>query len=87
MGIISSFLPAFLLSGFIFSIENMPVVVQSLTYIFPARYLVTLLKAIFLKGIGVTLLWTELGLLLAYCTIVFVVSHPGSRKQTRVGAW
>jgi ABC-2 type transport system permease protein len=53
MGILSSFLPAFLLSGFIFSIENMPVVVQVLTHIFPARYFVTLLKAIFLKGIGV----------------------------------
>ena len=74
MGIISSFLPAFLLSGFIFSIENMPVVVQALTHIFPARYFVTLLKAIFLKGIGVTLLWTELGFLLAYCTIVFVAA-------------
>jgi ABC-2 type transport system permease protein len=74
MGIISSFLPAFLLSGFVFSIENMPVVVQALTHIFPARYFVTLLKAIFLKGIGVTLLWTELGFLLAYCTIVFVAA-------------
>jgi ABC-2 type transport system permease protein len=74
MGIISSFLPAFLLSGFIFSIENMPAVVQAMTHIFPARYFVTLLKAIFLKGIGVTLLWTELGLLLAYCTIVFIAA-------------
>jgi ABC-2 type transport system permease protein len=74
MGIISSFLPAFLLSGFVFSIENMPVIVQALTHIFPARYFVTLLKAIFLKGIGVTLLWTELGFLLAYCTIVFIAA-------------
>ena len=74
MGIISSFLPAFLLSGFIFSIENMPAVVQAVTHILPARYFVTLLKAIFLKGIGVTLLWTELGFLLAYCTIVFVAA-------------
>jgi len=74
MGIISSFLPAFLLSGFIFSIENMPAVVQAMTHIFPARYFVTLLKAIFLKGIGVTLLWTELGLLLGYCTIVFIAA-------------
>jgi len=74
MGIISSFLPAFLLSGFVFSIENMPVVVQAVTHIFPARYFVTLVKAIFLKGIGISLLWTELGFLLAYCTIVFVAA-------------
>ena len=74
MAIISSFLPAFLLSGFVFSIENMPAIVQAVTHVFPARYFVTLLKAIFLKGIGVTLLWAELGFLLAYCTIVFVAA-------------
>ena len=53
MGVISSFLPAFLLSGFIFSIENMPWVVQVVTHIVPARYFVTMLKGIFLKGVGV----------------------------------
>jgi ABC-2 type transport system permease protein len=74
VGIVSSFLPAFLLSGFVFSIENMPAVVQIVTHIVPARYFVTLLKAIFLKGIGVGLLWTEFGFLLAYCTIVFVAA-------------
>lgn len=74
IGIISSFLPAFLLSGFVFSIENMPAVVQVVTHIVPARYFVTLLKAIFLKGIGVSLLWTELVFLLAYCTIVFAAA-------------
>ena len=72
MGIISSFLPAFLLSGFVFSIENMPAVVQAITHIVPARYFVTLMKAIFLKGVGVSLLWAELVFLLAYCTLVFV---------------
>jgi len=74
MGIISSFLPAFLLSGFVFSIENMPAVVQAVTHIVSARYFVTLLKAIFLKGIGVSLLWAELGFLLVYCTVVFVAT-------------
>jgi len=72
MGIISSFLPAFLLSGFVFSIENMPAVVQAVTHIVPARYFVTLMKAIFLKGVGVSLLWAELVFLLAYCILVFV---------------
>jgi ABC-2 type transport system permease protein len=74
MGIISSFLPAFLLSGFVFSIENMPAVVQAVTHIVPARYFVTLLKAIFLKGIGVSLLWVELGFLLVYCTVIFAAA-------------
>ena len=44
LGALTSFLPAFLLSGFIFDIENMPRVIQIVTYIFPARYFVTVLK-------------------------------------------
>jgi len=38
MGILSSFLPSFLLSGFIYSIQNMPVAIQLVTYLVPARY-------------------------------------------------
>jgi ABC-2 type transport system permease protein len=81
MGIISSFLPAFLLSGFIFSIENMPRVVQVLTHIVPARYFVTLLKGIFLKGVGPYILWVEIAFLMLYCALVFFAStrKVGSR--------
>jgi ABC-2 type transport system permease protein len=71
MGILSSFLPAFLLSGFVFAISNMPTVIQIITYIVPARYFVTILKGIFLKGIGIEVLWVEVGLLLAYAAVVF----------------
>ncbi len=52
LGTLTSFLPAFLLSGFIYAIENMPAGIQAVTFIFPARYFVTILKGIFLKGIG-----------------------------------
>ncbi len=52
MGMLSSFLPAFLLSGFVYSIENMPPVIQVITRIVPARYFVTILKGVFLKGVG-----------------------------------
>ncbi len=81
MGIISSFLPAFLLSGFIFSIENMPRVVQVLSHIVPARYFVTLLKGIFLKGVGPYVLWVEIAFLMLYCALVFFGStrKVGSR--------
>jgi len=71
MGVVTSFLPAFLLSGFIYAIENMPAVIQVVTYIFPARYFVSILKGIFLKGIGVEILWAEVGFLLVYAAIVF----------------
>ena len=73
-GILSSFLPAFLLSGFVYAIESMPPVVQVVTHIFPARYFVTLLKGVFLKGVGVSVLWGELAFLLGYALIIFLVA-------------
>jgi len=54
-----------LLSGFIYSIENMPKVIQAVTYIVPARYFVTILKACFLKGVGLDILWGEFAFLVA----------------------
>lgn len=72
MSLISTFLPAFLLSGFIFAIGNMPVVLQYLTLLLPARYYVALSKAIFLKGVGLSLLWmyaAALGAVLLLLTI------------------
>jgi ABC-2 type transport system permease protein len=74
MGILSSFLPAFLLSGFVYSIETMPWVIQAITHIVPARYMVTLLKGIFLKGVGLSVLWGELGFLTLYALIVFLLA-------------
>jgi ABC-2 type transport system permease protein len=74
MGFLTSFLPAFLLSGFVYAIENMPVPVQIVTYIFPARYFVTILKGIFLKGVGLEVLWLQALFLVAYASIVFLLA-------------
>jgi len=74
MGILSSFLPAFLLSGFIYSIENMPWVIRVLTHLIPARYVVTILKGVFLKGTGLSVLWGELGFLALYTVVVFTLA-------------
>jgi ABC-2 type transport system permease protein len=74
MGILSSFLPSFLLSGFIYAVENMPVVIQSITYVIAPRYFVTILKGVFLKGIGIEVLWPQLLFLLVYGTVVFAVA-------------
>ena len=74
VGILSSFLPAFLLSGFIYAIEGMPAVIRVITYIVPARYLVTILKGIFLKGAGLGVLWLEVMFLVAYAALIFVLA-------------
>jgi ABC-2 type transport system permease protein len=59
VAMLATLLPSFLLSGFLFSIRNMPRVVQWATYLVPARYLVALLKGIYLKGVGLDVLAPE----------------------------
>ncbi len=53
VALLGTFLPAFLLSGFVFPIANMPFILQLVTYLVPARHFVTILRAIFLKGAGI----------------------------------
>jgi ABC-2 type transport system permease protein len=81
MGMLASFLPAFLLSGFVYSIENMPVVIQVITYIVPARYFVSILKGVFLKGVGLEVLWAEVLFLFIFAVIVFLVATKKLRQK------
>ncbi|TLN24631.1 ABC transporter permease, partial [bacterium] len=60
MGTFLFFFPAMLLSGFIFPINNMPEIVQWLTLLNPLRYFLVVIRAIFLKGSGIEILWPEL---------------------------
>jgi drug efflux transport system permease protein len=57
------FMPAVLLSGFMFPIANMPVAVQWLTYLDPMRYAMVILRGIFLKGVGMDILWPQVAAL------------------------
>jgi ABC-2 type transport system permease protein len=81
LGMLSSFLPAFLLSGFVYSIENMPTVIQVISYVVPARYFVSILKGVFLKGIGLELLWTEVVFLVAFAALVFIAATRKLRQK------
>jgi len=81
LGMITSFLPAFLLSGFIFAIESMPQFIQVMTYAVPARYMITILRGIFLKGIGLEELLWEFVLLTFYGLVVFLVATRRLKRQ------
>lgn len=81
MGMITSFLPAFLLSGFVFAIETMPRPIQFFTLIVPARYFITILRGTFLKGVGLETLAPQLAFLLAYGALVFVVATRKMRQK------
>jgi ABC-2 type transport system permease protein len=74
MGLISSFLPAFLLSGFVYAVESMPPVIQVITHIVPSRYVVTIMKGVFLKGVGLEVLWGELAFLALFASAVFLLA-------------
>jgi len=75
-------LPMTFLSGFAFPIENMPVIIQGITYAIPLRYFMTIIRGIILKGIGVSELWFELSMLLAIG--IFVLTLSSLRFQKRM---
>jgi len=59
MAVLTTFLPAFILSGSIFAVRQMPAALQAASYLVPATYLVTISKGIYLKGIGIDILWPD----------------------------
>ncbi len=81
MAILITFLPSFIMSGFVFPIANMPLALKAITYIVPARYFVTILKGIFLKGVGVSILWAEGILLLCFTGVIFILAMRKFKKE------
>ena len=71
------YFPAFLLSGFVFPIANMPQVVQWLTYANPLRHFLVIIRGIFLKGVGLDVLWPQLA---ALAVIGLVTLWAASRR-------
>jgi ABC-2 type transport system permease protein len=83
MAMVIGFLPTFLLSGFTFSISNMPFWLQIITYGMAPRYYVTILKEIFLKGSDFTFLWMETLILIVMAIGGFWVATRGFKKELR----
>lgn len=81
LAMVSTFLPAFLLSGFTFAIANMPVPVQAITLVVPARYFVALVKGIFLRGVGLGAMWPDALFLVLFAIIVAGLAIAKFRKQ------
>ena len=81
LGLVTTFLPSFMLSGFLYAIENMPVPIQIITHVVPARYFVTIVRAIFLKGVGLNVLWVEVLFLVGFSAIVFWLAERRMRQK------
>ncbi|MDA8217705.1 MAG: ABC transporter permease [Dehalococcoidales bacterium] len=73
-------MPAIMLSGMIFPIENMPTLLRLVSYCVPLTYFLRILRGIALKGIGVEYLWNEVALLAVFGTVVFLLSANRFRK-------
>ncbi len=74
------YFPAVLLSGFMFPIANMPLVVQGLTYFNPLRYFLVIIRGVFLKGVGPEVLWTQMAALALLGTASLFVASRKFRK-------
>jgi ABC-2 type transport system permease protein len=72
--------PCFVLSGFMFPIRNMPPVVQYLAYLNPLRYFMEIVRGIFLKGVGITVLWPQMLCLFVYGSSILLFSAARFRK-------
>jgi ABC-2 type transport system permease protein len=74
-------LPMIFFSGFVFPIENMPRIFQTISYFLPLRYFFEIVRGIFLKGIGLAELWDQTVLLLAFGIVIFSLSAVRFRKN------
>jgi ABC-2 type transport system permease protein len=83
MAMVIGFLPTFLLSGFTFVISNMPLWLQTITYGIAPRYYVTILKDIFLKGVGFSFLWRETLVLMVIAAAGLWVAVRSFKKELK----
>ena len=74
-------MPTTLLSGYIFPIDQMPKIIQYVTYLIYSRYYVTIIKAIFLKGSGILDLLAPILFLIVYTLAVVVLAARAFRKR------
>lgn len=83
LAMVIGFLPTFLLSGFTFVISNMPIWLQAITYVIAPRYYVTILKEVFLKGLGFSFLWRETMALMVIAVVGLWVATRSFKKELK----
>lgn len=81
MTMTATLLPAILLSGFVFPIETMPLVLRLISNLAPAKYFLVALRGIFLKGIGLQILWPQLLSLVLFAGFFAAVAAIRFKKR------
>jgi len=85
LALLSSFLPTFILSGFIFPISSMPTAIQIISHAIPARYFIVALRAIVLKGADLAAFWTDLGALGIFAMVMLALASLRLGRAWNVG--
>ena len=75
------FIPAILFSGFAFPIYAMPDIIQMITYLNPLMYFIIIIRGVFLKGVGITILWKELLVLVVIGVVLLNISARRLSKR------
>lgn len=83
IALLASFMPALMLSGFVFDTRNLPVVVQAVSHVLPATHFMTLIKTLLLGGDDWALWLKECGILMLYVIVLAAVSTRSLKKQLR----
>ncbi|MBT3221435.1 MAG: ABC transporter permease [Proteobacteria bacterium] len=78
---VATMLPSLLLSGFVFPLTNMPKALQIVSYAVPARYYITITRGLFLKGVGIDVLWPELLAMVIYAMVLLIVATSRFRRS------
>jgi ABC-2 type transport system permease protein len=81
VALLTSFLPTFMLSGFIFPIASMPMFLQVVTYAVPARYFLVALRGVVLKGVGPEVFWPDLVALALFGAVALTLASLRVRRQ------
>jgi drug efflux transport system permease protein len=81
IALVATFLPTFLLSGFSFDIANMPIVLQAISRVIPATYFIKILKGIYLKGVGLSVLYMETLFLIAFAVLLLLIANIKFKKK------
>jgi ABC-2 type transport system permease protein len=81
VAMVATYLPAILLSGFLYDIASMPRPLQAFTFLVPARYFVTVTRGIFLKGVGLEALWPQALLMTLYAVLGLALATRAFRKE------
>jgi ABC-2 type transport system permease protein len=80
---VATYLPALLLSGFLFDIKGMPLVLQGVTFLIPARYFVVVTRGILLKGVGVEALWPQAVAMLIFAIVGLTLATKVFKKEIK----